>query len=99
MSRGLGDVYKRQLEIYADDVKCSHGMTTGQLDENALFYMQSRGIPAAEARTMLIQAFMADILDAIRLEPLRLRLQMLVDNRLRRDVAPSGCADCNICPQ
>ena len=48
---------------------------------------------------MLIQAFMADILDAIRLEPLRLRLQMLVDNRLRRDVAPSGCADCNICPQ
>lgn len=88
-----------QLEIYCDDVKCGHGSATGRLDERQMFYMQSRGIPAAEARTMLIQAFMADNLDAIRLEPLRLRLQMLVDNRLRRDVAPSGCADCNICPQ
>ena len=88
-----------QLEIYCDDVKCGHGSATGRLDERQMFYMQSRGIPAGEARTMLIQAFMADILDEIRLEPLRLRLQMLVDSRLRRDTSAPGCADCNICPQ
>ena len=60
---------KPQLEIYADDVKCSHGMTTGQLDENALFYLRSRGIPEAEARMMLSVAFTADVLDHVRLEP------------------------------
>lgn len=48
---------KPQLEIYADDVKCSHGMTTGQLDENALFYMQSRGIPRDRGRMLLSVAF------------------------------------------
>lgn len=54
-----------QLEIYADDVKASHGATTGQLDETALFYMQQRGIDRATARQMLIQAFMQDILDLV----------------------------------
>ena len=54
-----------QLEIYADDVKASHGATTGQLDESALFYMQQRGIAPEEGRRMLLRAFMADIIDKI----------------------------------
>ncbi|GHT43774.1 hypothetical protein AGMMS49965_18250 [Bacteroidia bacterium] len=56
---------KPQLEIYADDVKCSHGMATGQLDEAAMFYLRSRGIPEAEAKKMLKTAFTQDILDKI----------------------------------
>lgn len=56
---------KPELEIYADDVKCSHGATTGQLDEEPLFYMQARGIPRAAARMLLIQAFLAEIVDKI----------------------------------
>lgn len=81
-----------QLEIYCDDVKCSHGATTGQLDEQALFYMRSRGIPEPEARMMLMQAFMADVLDTIELEGLRDRLRHLVERRL------SGAEDfCNDC--
>lgn len=84
---------KPQLEIYADDVKCSHGMTTGQLDENALFYLRSRGISEAEARMMLSVAFTADVLDHIRLEPLRERLTALVEKRFRGELATcSGCS-------
>ena len=60
-----------QLEIYADDVKASHGATTGQLDESALFYMQQRGIDPATGRKMLINAFMQDIIDQISDEQLR----------------------------
>ncbi|MBQ0154028.1 MAG: SufD family Fe-S cluster assembly protein [Bacteroidales bacterium] len=60
-----------QLEIYADDVKASHGATTGQLDESALFYMQQRGIDPATGRKMLINAFMQDIIDQISDETLR----------------------------
>ena len=86
---------KPQLEIYADDVKCSHGMTTGQLDENALFYMRSRGIPADEARMLLSVAFMADVIDTIRVEALRDRLHQLVEKRFRGDLAK--CASCRIC--
>src|SRR5690606_7170587 len=56
---------KPELEIYADDVKCSHGATVGQLDENAMFYLRSRGIPAELARALLIEAFLADALDLI----------------------------------
>ncbi|MEN9698833.1 MAG: Fe-S cluster assembly protein SufD [Bacteroidota bacterium] len=55
---------KPELEIYADDVKCSHGSTTGQLDENALFYLRARGIGETAARTLLLQAFMAEVLEA-----------------------------------
>ena len=54
-----------QLEIYADDVKCSHGATTGQLDKNALFYLQQRGIPLAEAQRMLLQAFLEEVLGTL----------------------------------
>jgi len=62
---------KPELEIYADDVKCSHGATTGQVDDDALFYMMSRGIPKAEARALLIQAFVAGILEKIEDEDIR----------------------------
>lgn len=86
---------KPQLEIYADDVKCSHGMTTGQLDENALFYLRSRGIPEAEARMMLSVAFTADVLDHVRLEPLQERLKGLIEKRFRGELATcSACRNC-----
>ena len=83
-----------QLLIYCDDVKCSHGATTGQLDERAMFYMRSRGIPMAEARMMLMQAFMADVIDTISLEGLRERLRHLVERRLYGSDAI--CGDCNL---
>ena len=86
---------KPQLEIYADDVKCSHGMTTGQLDENALFYMRSRGIPLEEARMLLSVAFMADVIEHVRLDALKDRLHKLVEKRFRGELAK--CADCRIC--
>ena len=86
---------KPQLEIYADDVKCSHGMTTGQLDENALFYMQSRGIPREEARMLLSVAFTADVVDHVRVEALKDRLHKLVEKRFRGELAK--CAGCRIC--
>ena len=81
-----------QLIIYCDEVKASHGSATGQLDEKALFYMRSRGIPEAEARMMLINAFMNDVLDSISHEALRERLRCLVDKRLRG--AESTCESC-----
>lgn len=81
-----------QLEIYCDEVKASHGSATGQLDERALFYMRQRGIPEAEARMMLVNAFMTDVLDTISDEPLRERLRHLVDVRLRgAETVCSGC--------
>lgn len=86
---------KPQLEIYADDVKCSHGMTTGQLDENALFYMQSRGIPRDEARMLLSVAFTSDVIEHIRLDALKGRLHKLVEKRFRGELA--RCAGCRIC--
>lgn len=62
---------KPELEIYADDVKCSHGATTGQLDREALFYLQSRGISEESAKALLLKAFMADVLNTIKIEPLK----------------------------
>ena len=82
-----------QLEIYCDEVKCGHGATTGQLDERALFYMRSRGIPEREARKMLMQAFMADVIDTITLPSLHERLRLLVERRLTGD--RRGCGDCS----
>ena len=87
---------KPQLEIYADDVKCSHGSATGQIDENALFYMRSRGISESEARLLLKFAFTADVLDNIRLEPLKDRMRMLVEKRFRGELAKcAGCSAAN----
>jgi len=83
---------KPQLEIYTDDVKCSHGMTTGQIDEQALFYMQSRGVSRDEARRMLSVAFTADVIDNVRLDALKNRLHYLVDKRFRGELV--HCADC-----
>jgi Fe-S cluster assembly protein SufD len=83
---------KPQLEIYADDVKCSHGMTTGQLDETALFYMRSRGIPKEEAVLLLKFAFTNDVIRGIRLENLRDRLKLLVEKRFRGElITCQGC--------
>jgi len=73
---------KPQLEIFADDVKCSHGCTVGQLDEEALFYLRTRGIPAAHAKSMLLNAFAEDIVQQIKLEPLRHYVEELIQNRL-----------------
>ena len=84
-----------QLEIYADDVKCSHGATVGQIDEKALFYMRQRGIPEDEARTLLMMAFVEDVLDNIGLEPLRQRLRHLVERRFKS--GSSLCSGCKIC--
>lgn len=82
------------LLIYNDDVKCSHGAATGQLDAAALFYMQSRGIPMAEARRMLMQAFMVDIVEQIRLDSLRDRLRHLLELRFSGACATASCATC-----
>ena len=84
-----------QLEIYADDVKCSHGATVGQLDENALFYMQQRGISYAEARHLLMRAFVGEVIDGVGLEVLRDRLHHLVDKRFRGELG--NCRECSAC--
>lgn len=73
---------KPQLEIYTDDVKCSHGSTIGQLDQDAIFYMQARGISKNEARMLLMQAFMTDVIATVRMDSLKDRLRHLVDKRL-----------------
>jgi Fe-S cluster assembly protein SufD len=75
---------KPQLEIYADDVKCSHGTTTGQLNDEALFYMQSRGIPKDEARTLLLYAFAQDVLSQIKIQPIRDYLEGVVTAKLTK---------------
>lgn len=83
---------KPQLEIYCDDVKCSHGTAIGQLDQDAIFYMQQRGIPADQARTLLMQAFMSDVIDKVRMPSLKNRLQHLVEKRFCGQL--SQCSDC-----
>jgi len=86
---------KPQLEIYADDVKCSHGATIGSLDESAKFYMQSRGISESEARLLLMFAFTGDVIENIRIPALQDRIKMLVEKRLRGEL--SKCEGCVIC--
>ena len=85
---------KPQLEIYNDDVKCSHGTAIGQLDEKQLFYLMTRGISQEEARLMLKQAFMADVIDGIALQPLRDRLKLMVERRFAGE--KSACGSCSI---
>ena len=86
---------KPQLEIYADDVKCSHGATIGQLDESAKFYMQARGISGEEARLLLMFAFTNDVIENIRIPALQDRIKLLVEKRLRGEL--SKCEGCVIC--
>ena len=81
-----------QLEIYADDVKCGHGATTGQLDNEALFYMKQRGIDQDTARMMLLSAFVQDVIDEIHIDVLRDKMKDMIDRRLRND--HSHCEDC-----
>lgn len=73
---------KPQLEIWADDVKCSHGATTGKLDEEALFYLQARGIPKKKAKSLLLQAFAEEVLDSIEIDVLKEFLTNEIENRL-----------------
>ena len=82
------------LEIYADDVKCAHGSTVGQLNEQALFYMRQRGISEAEARLLLKFAFVGEVIDSIRLEALRDRLHYLMEKRFRGEL--SHCEGCKV---
>lgn len=81
-----------QLEIYADDVKCSHGATVGQLDENALFYMQQRGISPREATMLLMFAFVNEVVDKVTLSALKERLHLLVEKRFRGELG--RCSTC-----
>ena len=76
---------KPQLEIWADDVKCSHGCTTGQLDEEAVFYLQSRGISHSTAKAMLLYAFASEVLEPIKNEALKGYLDQLISERLHKD--------------
>ena len=85
---------KPQLEIFADDVKCSHGATVGQLDEDALFYLQSRGINKREASLMLMFGFAHEVIQNIKIGPLRERMDNLVMQRLKGEL--SRCASCMV---
>lgn len=82
-----------QLEIYADDVKCSHGATVGRLNEDELFYMRTRGIPVEEAKLLQQMAFAYEVLSHITNEELRERMQSLVEKRLRGEFA--HCKNCS----
>lgn len=83
---------KPQLEIFADDVKCTHGAAIGQLDEDAIFYLRARGLTYAEARDMMIHAFAGDILDRVQIEPLRRALEVELYSQLAKDLAELDAA-------
>ncbi len=83
---------KPQLEIYADDVKCTHGATVGQLNEESIFYLRARGIGADTARRMLIHAFAGEIIERIRFEPAREELDALIWDRLEENPQIAGKA-------
>ncbi len=85
---------KPQLEIYADDVKCSHGATVGQLNGDSMFYLRSRGISENEAKLMLMNGFANDVIKQIKIEPLRERINELVTMRLRGEL--SRCNNCSM---
>jgi Fe-S cluster assembly protein SufD len=82
------------LEIYADDVKCAHGSTVGQLNDAALFYMRQRGISLQEAKVLLQNAFINEVIDHMQLEPLRDRLHYLVEKRFRGEL--NKCSGCKL---
>ena len=84
------------LEIYADDVKCAHGSTVGQLNDAALLYMRQRGISLKEAKLLLEFAFVNEVIDSIQLEPLRDRLHHLVEKRFRGEL--NKCEGCRLAP-
>jgi Fe-S cluster assembly protein SufD len=73
---------KPQLEIFADDVKCSHGCTIGQLDDSAMFYLRSRGIPEKEARALLMFAFSNNVLDSVKIPEFKNRITKIIADKL-----------------
>jgi Fe-S cluster assembly protein SufD len=77
---------KPQLEIYADDVKCTHGATVGQLDDDALFYLRTRGISLERAQNLLIYAFAEEIIEGIKLESVRALVENLLEQRMEEDI-------------
>ena len=83
---------KPQLEIFADDVKCTHGAAIGQLDEDALFYLRARGLTFLEARDLLIHAFAGEVIERVRVEPLRQALEKELYAQLARDLAEADAA-------
>jgi Fe-S cluster assembly protein SufD len=87
LSDGASINTKPQLEIFADDVKCTHGAAIGQLDEDAIFYLRARGLTYFEARDMLIHAFAGDILDRVQVEPLKRALEAELYAQLAKDLA------------
>ncbi|MBR3022132.1 MAG: SufD family Fe-S cluster assembly protein [Bacteroidaceae bacterium] len=95
LSRTARAYAQPQLIIDTDDVRCSHGATVGQLDEDALFYMQQRGIPRHEARLLLLSAFLNEVIDMVTIDGLRERLRMMADARLRGDL--NHCVACGVC--
>ncbi|MDA8956247.1 Fe-S cluster assembly protein SufD [Flavobacteriales bacterium] len=78
---------KPQLEIYADDVACSHGCTIGQLDDEALFYLRARGIPKKEAQAMLMYAFANDVLNNVKIEELKKKLNLIIAEKIGVELA------------
>ena len=82
ISTGCAHDTKPELEIYADDVKCSHGATVGQLDKDALFYLLTRGIDPETARDILTYAFAADVISRLSIAAIRQRLERVVAGRL-----------------
>lgn len=84
-----------ELEIYADDVKCAHGCTVGQLNDVAMFYMRQRGISEKEAKLLLEFAFVNEVIDKMELAPLRERLHILVEKRFRGEL--NRCEGCRLC--
>ena len=82
LSREASMNTKPQLEIFADDVKCSHGATVGQLDEDMLFYLRTRGIPAENARALLMRAFAEDVLTTISIAPFKEYVERFIAQRL-----------------
>ncbi|MEO6000771.1 MAG: Fe-S cluster assembly protein SufD [Chitinophagaceae bacterium] len=86
LSTGASVNTKPQLEIFADDVKCSHGCTVGSLDEEALFYLRSRGVDKDKARSLLLHAFAKDILENIKSEPIKMYVNQLISERLQIEI-------------
>ena len=81
---------KPELEIYADDVKCTHGATVGQLNEDGMFYLRSRGIDEETARVLLVYAFASDLVSGIELPPLREAVERLLFDKLPGHCEPAG---------
>ena len=86
LSEGASIDTKPQLEIFADDVKCSHGCTVGQLNEDAMFYLRARGISKNEAQALLLYAFANDAMENIDIEPLKLKISKLLAEKLNVDI-------------